>query len=121
MYICSSKIQYLLLYSLQVFFALAMAAIGISQSSSVAADSTKAKFAAASIFAILDRKTKIDPCDDSGIQLENLKGNIEFKHVSFRYPTRPDVQIFQDLCFAILSGKVTHDIKLFTILTGQRI
>nr|XP_029116814.1 ABC transporter B family member 4 isoform X2 [Elaeis guineensis] len=89
----------------KVFFALAMAAVGISQSSSIAPDSTKARSATASVFAILDRKSKIDPSDDSGMSLETVKGNIEFQHVSFRYPTRPDVQIFQDLCLAIRAGK----------------
>ncbi|XP_020276503.1 ABC transporter B family member 11-like isoform X2 [Asparagus officinalis] len=89
----------------RVFFALSMAAIGISQSSSLAPDSSKAKSATASVFAVLDRKSKIDASDDSGTKLETLKGNIEFRHVSFRYPTRPDVQIFQDLCLSIPAGK----------------
>ncbi|XP_017699893.2 ABC transporter B family member 21-like [Phoenix dactylifera] len=89
----------------KVFFALAMAAVGISQSSSIAPDSSKARSATASVFAILDRKPKIDPSDASGMSLETVKGNIEFQHVSFRYPTRPDVQIFQDLCLAIRAGK----------------
>ncbi|XP_010938828.1 ABC transporter B family member 11 [Elaeis guineensis] len=89
----------------RVFFALSMAAIGISQSSSIAPDSSKAQSATASVFGILDRKSKIDPSDDSGMSLETVKGNIEFRHVSFRYPTRPDVQIFQDLCLAIHAGK----------------
>lgn len=93
---------------LKVVFALAMAAIGISQSSSLAPDSSKAKSATASVFAILDRKSKIDPGDDSGLTPEILKGNIEIRHVSFRYPTRPDIQIFQDMCLSIHSGKVNH-------------
>ncbi|XP_040990027.1 ABC transporter B family member 11-like isoform X2 [Juglans microcarpa x Juglans regia] len=89
----------------RVFFALTMAAVGISQSSSLAPDASKAKSSAASIFAILDRKSKIDSSDTSGMTIENLKGDIELHHVSFRYPTRPDVQIFRDLCLAIHSGK----------------
>ncbi|CAA0824954.1 ABC transporter B family member 4 [Striga hermonthica] len=89
----------------RVFFALTMAAVAISQSSSLAPDSTKAKSAAASIFAILDRKSKIDPSDESGMTLENMKGEIELRHVSFKYPTRPDVQIFRDLSLTIRSGK----------------
>ncbi|XP_060175041.1 ABC transporter B family member 11-like [Lycium barbarum] len=89
----------------RVFFALTMAAIGISQSSSLAPDSSKAKIAAASIFAILDRKSKIDPSDDSGMTLDTVKGDIELQHVSFKYPTRPDVQILRDLCLTIRSGK----------------
>lgn len=90
----------------QVFFALTMAAIAISQSSTFAPDSSKAKGAAASIFAILDRKSKIDPSDESGMTTENLKGEIELRHIRFRYPTRPDVQIFRDLSLTIHSGKV---------------
>ncbi|RDX91485.1 ABC transporter B family member 11, partial [Mucuna pruriens] len=90
----------------RVFFALSMASIGISQSGSLVPDSTKAKSAAASIFAIIDRKSQIDPSDDSGITLEEVKGEIELKHVSFKYPTRPDVQIFRDLCLTIHSGKM---------------
>ncbi|KAI3417880.1 uncharacterized protein J3R85_014152 [Psidium guajava] len=89
----------------RVFFALTMAAIGISQSSSFTPDSTKAKGAAASIFAIIDRKSKIDPSDESGTKLDNVKGEIELRHVSFKYPSRPDIQIFRDLSLAIHSGK----------------
>lgn len=98
---------------LQVFFALTMAAIGVSQSSALAPDVTKAQDSTNSIFAILDRKSKIDPSDDEGITLASVKGNIEFQHVSFKYPTRPDVQIFTDLCLNIHSGKV----QLFLFLS----
>ncbi|KAF6167198.1 hypothetical protein GIB67_029836 [Kingdonia uniflora] len=89
----------------RVFFALTMAAVGISQSSSFSPDSTKAKSSAASIFGILDRKSKIDPSDDSGMTLENMKGEIELRHISFTYPTRPDIQIFRDLSLVIHCGK----------------
>lgn len=85
-----------------------MSAIGIAQTSSLAPDLTKARFAAASLFAIIDRTSKIDSCDDSGMTLEQVRGNIRFQHVSFRYPTRPDVQVFQDLCLAVQPGKVTQ-------------
>jgi ATP-binding cassette subfamily B (MDR/TAP) protein 1 len=89
----------------QVFFALTMAAIGISQSSTFAPDSSKAKVAAASIFAIIDRKSKIDSSDETGTVLENVKGDIELRHLSFTYPARPDIQIFRDLCLTIRAGK----------------
>ncbi|CAH9069562.1 unnamed protein product [Cuscuta epithymum] len=89
----------------RVFFSLTMAAMAISQSSSLAPDSSKATSAAASVFAILDSKSKIDPSDESGVTLESVKGEIEFRHVSFKYPTRPDVQILRDMCLSIRSGK----------------
>ncbi|KAG2726673.1 hypothetical protein I3760_01G124800 [Carya illinoinensis] len=90
----------------RVFFTLTMAAVGIAQSSSLAPDASKAKSSAASIFAILDRKSKTNSSDTSGTTIENLKGDIELHHVSFRYPMRPEVQIFRDLCLAIHFGKM---------------
>ncbi|CAH8387034.1 unnamed protein product [Eruca vesicaria subsp. sativa] len=89
----------------RVFFALTMAAIAISQSSSLSPDSSKADLAAASIFGIIDRESKIDPSIESGRVLDTVKGDIELRHVSFKYPSRPDVQIFQDLCLSIRAGK----------------
>jgi len=89
----------------RVFFALTMAAIGVSQSTGMAPDIAKVKSAVNSVFEILDRKSKIDASDVSGTILENVKGDIEFRHVSFKYPTRPDTQIFRDLSISVHSGK----------------
>ncbi|OVA18948.1 ABC transporter [Macleaya cordata] len=89
----------------KVFFALTISAIGISQTSAMAPDSNKARDSAASIFEILDSKPKIDSSNDKGATLDIVKGDIELKNVSFKYPSRPDVQIFRDLCLSILSGK----------------
>ncbi|MCL7038457.1 hypothetical protein MKW94_017488, partial [Papaver nudicaule] len=89
----------------KVFFALVMAAMGVSQTSALAPDSNKAKDSAASIFKILDSKPKIDSSSGKGIAPEIMKGDIELQNVSFKYPTRPDVQIFRDLCLSIPSGK----------------
>ncbi|KAG5556373.1 hypothetical protein RHGRI_006840 [Rhododendron griersonianum] len=89
----------------RVFFALSMAALAISESSGLASDTSKSKAASASIFAILDRKSEIDPSDESGMTLESLKGEIELHHISFKYPTRPDFHIFRDLNLNIQSGK----------------
>ncbi|XP_056163008.1 ABC transporter B family member 4-like isoform X6 [Syzygium oleosum] len=89
----------------RVFFALTMAALAITQSSSLTQDSTKARSATASVFEIIDRKSEIDPSDDSGETLENVKGEIELRHISFKYPSRPDIQIFKDLSLTIHSGK----------------
>ncbi|KAK3404266.1 hypothetical protein EUGRSUZ_K00570 [Eucalyptus grandis] len=89
----------------RVFFALTMAATAITQTSSLTQDSTKARSATASVFKIIDRKLKIDPHDESGVTLENVKGEIELRQISFKYPSRPDIQIFKDLSLTIHSGK----------------
>ncbi|KAF8696114.1 hypothetical protein HU200_037004 [Digitaria exilis] len=89
----------------KVFFALMLATIGVSQTSALASDSTKAKDSSISIFALLDRKSKIDSGSDEGLTLDEVKGDIDFRHVSFKYPSRPDVPIFSDFTLHIPSGK----------------
>ncbi|KAF5207322.1 Abc transporter b family member [Thalictrum thalictroides] len=89
----------------KVFFALTMAAMGLSQTSAMGPDANKAKDSAASIFEILDRKPKIDSNSDVGATLSSVTGDINLHHISFRYHMRPDVQIFRDLCLSIPSGK----------------
>ena len=76
-------------------------------------DASKAKSCAASIFDILDRKSKIDSSDDSGVTLEDVKGEIRFHHVGFKYPTRPDFQVFRDLSLVINSGEVKKKISFY--------
>ncbi|KAM0028062.1 putative ABC-type xenobiotic transporter [Helianthus debilis subsp. tardiflorus] len=89
----------------RVFYALVMAAIAVSNSGKFAPDTSKAKSSVASVFAILDRESEIDPSDESGMILQHVEGEIELRHVSFQYPTRPNVEIFRDLCLTINSGK----------------
>ncbi|KAM3331882.1 hypothetical protein ACQJBY_027642 [Aegilops geniculata] len=91
----------------RVYFALVFTAFGISQTSAMASDSTKAQESTTSILAVIDRRSKIDPTSDEGIKLEKVDGNIDFNHVSFKYPSRPDVQVFSDFTLGIPSGKTT--------------
>ena len=89
-----------------MFFALTISAVGVSESSGMAPDSNKAKDSAASIFKILDSKPKIYLSSDAGITLSSIIGEIDLEHVSFKYPKRPDVQIFRGICLKIPSRKV---------------
>lgn len=41
-------------------------------------------------FDIIEREPKIDQDDPNGKILSNIEGEIEFKNVSFYYPSRPD-------------------------------
>ncbi|KAL0305550.1 UNVERIFIED_CONTAM: ABC transporter B family member 9 [Sesamum radiatum] len=79
----------------------------VFKSSSLLTDFNKFKESAASIFEILDRKSLINSSSCDGLTLDALKGDIKFQHVSFKYATRPDTQIFQDLSLSISSGKTT--------------
>ncbi|KAM3350729.1 hypothetical protein ACQJBY_023045 [Aegilops geniculata] len=91
----------------RVYFALVFTAFGISQTSAMASDSTKAQESTTSILAVIDRRSKINSTNDEGIKLEKVDGNIDFNHVSFKYPSRPDVQVFSDFTLGIPSGKTT--------------
>ncbi|KAL8139050.1 hypothetical protein V2J09_005051 [Rumex salicifolius] len=97
----------------RVFFALAMAAIGISQSSSITPDSSKAKGAAASIFSILDRKSNIDASDESGTTLDEVKGEIELKHVSLITLDGVEIQSFKLKWLRQQMGLVSQEPVLF--------
>ena len=90
----------------QVFLVLVLATLGVSQASALACNATKAKDSAISVFSILDRKSKINTSSDEGMMLENVTSDIEFSNVSFKYPSRPDVQIFSDFTLHIPSRKV---------------
>ncbi|CAM0957374.1 unnamed protein product [Alopecurus aequalis] len=90
----------------RVFFALLMATIGVSQTSALGSDSAKAKESASSIFALIDRKSRIDSSSDDGMVLVDVAGELELCQVCFSYPSRPDVQIFRHLSLRIPSGKM---------------
>jgi ABC-type multidrug transport system fused ATPase/permease subunit len=83
-----------------------LSAMRQSQTTLLAADRTKAKSAIAAVLAILDRKSRIDPSDTSGQTMDAVRGDIEFQHVIFCYPSRPEVMVFRDLSLSIHAGQV---------------
>lgn len=61
--------------------------------------------AAYKMFETINRVPTIDSYDTSGTVLENINGEIELRDVYFRYPARPDIQIFNGFSLHIPSGK----------------
>ena len=59
------------------------------------------------MFETIKRTPTIDPYDTTGIVLEDVKGEVELKDVHFRYPARPDVQIFAGFSLHVPSGTMT--------------
>ena len=61
--------------------------------------------AAAKLFATIDRVPPIDSSDPSGLKPEQISGEISFEHVSFNYPSRPDIRVVEDLSISFPAGK----------------
>lgn len=58
--------------------------------------------AASRLFELQDRNPTLSPT--KGFPVKSARGPIEFKNVTFSYPTRPAVNIFKDLNFKIEQG-----------------
>eukprot|EP00250_Pteridium_aquilinum_P018802 c24211_g1_i1 orf=757-4551(-) len=86
----------------KTFLTIELSAFAIALSLSVAPDISNVKLAITSVFNMLDLTQKDLK---SGTKLKRLKGEVEFRHVQFSYPTRPDAQIFGDLSFTLHAGE----------------
>ncbi|KAK3245288.1 hypothetical protein CYMTET_45132, partial [Cymbomonas tetramitiformis] len=69
-------------------FCIFMMAAGFGMAAQGATDMGKAAAAADRVFAILDRKSTVDPTASEGAIIQSLKGKINFQSVVFTYPTR---------------------------------
>ncbi|KAI3920951.1 hypothetical protein MKW98_027661 [Papaver atlanticum] len=90
----------------RVIFVLFVSVVDSSETTAMAPDFNKARDSSASIFKILETRPKIDSSSNTGLTLDNVQGNIDFQNVSFKYPSRPNVQIFEDFCLNIPSGTI---------------
>ena len=71
-------------------------------------NTAKAKLAYQSVFETLDAKIEFSPFKDKNnlkISAKNIEGNIEFKNVTFSYPTKPDQLILKNLSLSIKAGQ----------------
>ncbi|KAH7553986.1 hypothetical protein JRO89_XS12G0090700 [Xanthoceras sorbifolium] len=91
----------------QTFMILVSTGRVIADAGSMTTDLAKGSDAVRSVFAVLDRYTRIEPEDPEGHQPEKIIGHIEIKDVHFAYPARPDVMIFKGFSINIEAGKST--------------
>ncbi|KAK1156403.1 ATP-binding cassette sub-family B member 9 [Acipenser oxyrinchus oxyrinchus] len=61
--------------------------------------------AAEKVFEFIDRKPQLS--NDGTLAPDTLKGLVEFKNVTFSYPTRPETQVLKDVSFTLHPGQVT--------------
>ncbi|KAJ8103332.1 P-loop containing nucleoside triphosphate hydrolase protein [Lipomyces tetrasporus] len=97
--------QYGLLEFYIAYMAVIFGAQGAGIVFSFASDMGKARLAAANVKKLFDRVPEIDAWSTEGSEPENVEGNIEFKDVVFRYPTRPQVPVLNGLNLSIKKGQ----------------
>ncbi|XP_057520627.1 ABC transporter B family member 19 [Amaranthus tricolor] len=90
---------------IKVFVVLVITANSVAETVSLAPEIIRGGEAVGSVFSILDRCTRIDPDDSEAETVESIRGEIEFRHVDFSYPTRPDVLVFKDFNLRIRAGQ----------------
>ncbi|MQM16666.1 hypothetical protein Taro_049627 [Colocasia esculenta] len=79
---------------------------GLALSLSYLAHFTQGTVAASRVFEIIDRVPEIDPYDAaSGGTLPYVQGRIDFKDVSFAYPSRPQLEILRSVGLVFPAGK----------------
>ncbi|KHN34176.1 ABC transporter B family member 15-like isoform X1 [Glycine soja] len=66
---------------------------------------TEACVAGERIMEMIKRVPNIDSENMAGVILEKVSGEVEFDHVKFIYPSRPDNVILNDFCLRIPAGK----------------
>ncbi|KAJ4877838.1 ABC transporter B family member 19 [Raphanus sativus] len=89
---------------IKVFVVLVVTANSVAETVSLAPEIIRGGEAVGSVFSVLDRQTRIDPDDVDADPVETIRGDIEFRHVDFAYPSRPDVMVLRDFNLRIRAG-----------------
>ncbi|KAM3607026.1 uncharacterized protein V6R79_000817 [Siganus canaliculatus] len=103
-YLVSTEgLQYMFVF--RVISAVVISGTALGRASSFTPDYAKAKIAAAQLFKLLDRVPKISMSHTEGQTWASFKGEVKFHHCKFTYPTRPDVQVLNDLVVSVKPGQ----------------
>ncbi|XP_027146571.1 bile salt export pump [Larimichthys crocea] len=103
-YLVSAEgLHYMMVF--RVISAVVVSGTALGRASSFTPGYAKAKSAAAHFFKLLDRVPKISMSHTEGEKWENFRGEIKFVNCKFTYPTRPDVQVLNDLVVSVKPGQ----------------
>ena len=91
-------------YLMSFLFYTMQMAFGLAALAELWTDVQRAAGAAERVFELLHRKPEI-PAND-GRQLANVEGKVDFKEVSFAYPTRSDTRVLQNFSLSLKPGEV---------------
>ncbi|XP_023569389.1 multidrug resistance protein 1 isoform X2 [Octodon degus] len=90
---------------LTVFFSVLIGAFSVGQASPQIEAFANARGAAYEIFRIIDNNPNINSFSTHGHKPDNIKGNLEFRNVHFRYPSRKEVKVLKGLNLQVQSGQ----------------
>ena len=91
----------------RVIFAVIVAAQALTQIAPQTITISKAAAAAHELFRTIDRQSKIDSLSPDGRKPPGCRGDLEFRGVSFAYPSRPNVNVLQELSLCVPANKTT--------------
>jgi len=90
-----------------VVFALILAATSLQTIALQTMTVANAASAASELFAIIDRKSAIDPANDAGNTPASCNGTLELKDITFEYPSRPESRVLNGFTLSIPAKKTT--------------
>ncbi|KAL8746933.1 MAG: hypothetical protein Q9184_007680, partial [Pyrenodesmia sp. 2 TL-2023] len=91
-----------------VVFAALIAATSVSTIAPQITAFTNAAAAASELFGVIDKKSELDPLDESGkIPSDGCGGRVHIANLSFAYPSRPGAPVLRNLNISIPAGKTT--------------
>lgn len=93
--------------SLSVLMSVIVAASSMTAISPSLIDFTRAAASASELFRLIDRKSSIDPFDESGESPSKVVGDISVDNVVFSYPSRPDTKILNGFSIHFPAGRST--------------
>jgi ATP-binding cassette subfamily B (MDR/TAP) protein 1 len=100
-----AKYEYNMFQFFIVFSSVIFGAQSAGSVFSFAPDMGKAVEASRELKTLFDRKPIIDTWSEDGEKIEAVEGNIEFRDVHFRYPTRPEQPVLRGLNLNIQPGQ----------------
>ncbi|GJP35341.1 hypothetical protein CLOM_g19843 [Closterium sp. NIES-68] len=88
-----------------VLFGVLIGGMSLGQAAPNVSAFASGQAAAGKIFEVLERQPVIDSGSAEGEQPAECEGAVELREVTFAYPARPDVPIFQGLSLAVPAGR----------------
>jgi ATP-binding cassette subfamily B (MDR/TAP) protein 1 len=89
---------------LSVFFSVIIGSFGIGLVFPTLSALAESQGAANKIYSVINRQPKIN-LRDEGKKIDHFAGKIEFRDVTFSYPTRREVKLFQKLNLTVEAGQ----------------